>query len=411
MKLGVRPRRLFVTVLFTLPFTAGCAFQGLNSLPLPGVVGRESDAVLYHVQIANIGALEPNSPVMLDDVVVGSVGAMRFDDWHVSVDLSVKGDVTVPENAVARVGQTSLLGSMHLALDPPTGEAPTGRLSAGATMPMSSTFTFPSTEYTLSAVSAVVNGGSLGQFGDIIHSFNAALDGNQTEIRTFFSRLNDFIAVFDTQRDKMVETIKALSRLAGTLAAENDQIAEALDKIPSALDVLNRERPRLTTALDKLRVFSDTSVKVVNDTRDNLAKNLENLAPTMQALADVGPHLTTALAAATTFPQGQDTIDRGIKGDYMNLFAQVDLTIPRLKRTLFNGTRWGDNTVQLVPAPGEPFGVPYTTDPLSIPIAPVPSQAPPPSAPPEVPSIETGSLPGADRDPVIAGVPERQGGN
>ncbi len=39
----------------------------------------------------------------------------------------------------------------------------------------------------------------------------------------------------------------------------------------------------------------------------------------------------------------------------MNLFAVFDLTVPpRLKRTLFAGTRWGDENVHIVPAPGDP---------------------------------------------------------
>jgi ABC-type transporter Mla subunit MlaD len=40
--------------------------------PLPGV-GRRPDATTYHVEIANVVTLESNSPVMIDDVVVGSV--------------------------------------------------------------------------------------------------------------------------------------------------------------------------------------------------------------------------------------------------------------------------------------------------------------------------------------------------
>ncbi len=97
----------------------GCAFQGVNSLPLPGAVGRGPDAVTYHVEIANVATLESNSPVLIDDVVVGSVGEMTVNDWHADVQVSVKPDVVVPGNAVATVGQTSLLGSMHLSLNPP----------------------------------------------------------------------------------------------------------------------------------------------------------------------------------------------------------------------------------------------------------------------------------------------------
>ena len=53
---------------------SGCAFEGLNSLPLPGAVGRGPDAVKYHVEIPNVSTMESNSPVMINDVVVGSVG-------------------------------------------------------------------------------------------------------------------------------------------------------------------------------------------------------------------------------------------------------------------------------------------------------------------------------------------------
>ena len=55
--------------------------------------------------------LESNSPVLISDVVVGSVGKMTVDNWHADVEISVKPDVVVPANAVATVGQTSLLGS------------------------------------------------------------------------------------------------------------------------------------------------------------------------------------------------------------------------------------------------------------------------------------------------------------
>src|ERR1700738_5475153 len=99
-----------------------CAFQCLNSLPLPGAVGRGSNAKIYHVEVANVGTLESNSPVMINDVVVGSVGKMTVQGWHANVEVSLRPDVVVPANAVAGGGRTSLLGSLHLQLNPPLGE-------------------------------------------------------------------------------------------------------------------------------------------------------------------------------------------------------------------------------------------------------------------------------------------------
>ena len=57
----------------------------------------------------------------------------------------------------------------------------------------------------------------------------------------------------------------------------------------------------------------------------------------MRALADVGPDIDIALAYLPVMPFGQNLIDRAIRGDYMNLFAVMDLTVPRLKRTCSPG--------------------------------------------------------------------------
>ena len=42
-------KRLTVVASCLVLTLTGCAFDGLNSLPLPGAVGRGSDAVTYHV--------------------------------------------------------------------------------------------------------------------------------------------------------------------------------------------------------------------------------------------------------------------------------------------------------------------------------------------------------------------------
>lgn len=386
----------------------GCAFHGLNSLPLPGTVGRGSAADVYHVEIANVGTLESNSPVMMDDVIVGHVGPMTVKGWHAEVDVSVRSDVVVPANAVASVGQTSLLGSMHLDLNPPVGQPASGRLPPGAYLRLNRSSTYPSTEQTLSSLSVVVNGGGLGQFGEIIHNFSEALTGRAGAVRDLLIRLDKFVGTLDQERGDIVTSIQALNQLAGTFAGQQDVLTEALRKVPPALEVLIKERPRLTAALDKLRVFSNTATKLVNDTQTDLVKNLKNLEPTIRALADVGPDLDTALAAASVFPFTQNFIDRAIRGDYFNVFAEFDATIPRLKQGLFLGTHWGQEGADIPPAPGDPAYMNYTLDPLhagaatphgAAPQAPPPPgplapQAPPPPGPGQ-PSLQfSGPLPG-----------------
>jgi len=384
----------------------GCSFQGLNSLPLPGAVGRGPDAAIYHVEVANVATLESNSPVMIDDVVVGSVGKMTVDNWHANVEISVKPDIVVPANAVATVGQTSLLGSMHLALNPPLGENPTGRLQPGATIPLNESSTYPSTERTLSSLSTVVNGGGLGQISDIIHNFSAAVSGREPEIRELLTRLDTFVGVLDAQRDNIIASIQELNRVAGTFAGQRDVIDRALKDIPPALDVLIKQRPQFTAALTKLGQFSDTATGLVNDAGDDLVTNLKNLEPALKALADIGPDLNSALIWATAFPYGPNFADTITRGDYINLFAIFDITYPRLKRTILLGTRWGDENARLIPAPGDPYYLNYSYSPMSIGIAPPPTEAlPEPQAAPgePMPPVTEPLLPVAP-PPVMPGI-------
>jgi len=415
-------RRAAATGLCVAMTATACGFGGVNSLPLPGAVASGRDNPMYHIEIANVGTLEPNSPVMINDVVVGSVGSIGVRNWHADVEVRVRPDVAVPANAVATIGQTSLLGSMHVALDPPLGQSPTGRLAPGSTITLNRSSTYPSTEQTLSSLSVVVNAGGLGQMGDFIHSTATALSGREGEIRQLLSRLDTFVGTVDEQRDRFNASIQALDRLTYTLAVHKDDVSNALRTIPPALDVLLRERAKLVTALQKLGQFGDTTTKLVNATQQDLVRNLTNLEPTLKAFADVGPYLDTVLAFAPTFPFGQNFIDRDIRGDYINIFATMDLTVPRLKRSLFLGTRWGDPNAALVPAPGDPGHLNYTYDPLSVGVAPpppagdagVPPSALPGPAPAEAPLLPVSpptTLPAGPPSPIFAGpYPQGTGG-
>jgi len=343
---------------------SGCTWDGVNSLPLPGTPGRGEGSYTFTVEMADVGTLESNSPVMIDDVVVGSVGRMTVHGWHADIEVSVEKDVAVPANAVATVGQTSLLGSSHLALNPPAGSPPEGRLAPGATIGLDRSATYPSTERTLAAAAVVLNRGGLGQIGDIVTNLNDALGGREDAARDLLIRLDTFVGTLDTQRADIVETIDGLERLAGTVSGQRDVVADVLDRLPAALETLLQERPAFTTALDRLRTFSDTATVVVTDTRQDLVTNLEHLEPTLRALADIGADLDKALAYATVYPYGQSVIDRAVRGDYLNLFATVDLTVPRLQRELLLGTPWGDPNAVVQAAVGDPGYAQPTRDPL-----------------------------------------------
>ena len=82
--------------------------------------------------------LERNSRVRVNDVTVGTVTNIALQGWHALVTMTIDGGVDLPANATATIGQTSLLGSIHIELAPPTGSAPQGKLKNGSLIPLSS---------------------------------------------------------------------------------------------------------------------------------------------------------------------------------------------------------------------------------------------------------------------------------
>ena len=85
-------------------------WRGLNSLPLPGVQGAGPGAFTIQAQMPDVDNIEQNSRVRVGDVTVGNVTKIERQGWHALVTMQLNGDVDLPANATAKLGQTSLLG-------------------------------------------------------------------------------------------------------------------------------------------------------------------------------------------------------------------------------------------------------------------------------------------------------------
>lgn len=336
----------------------GCSWQGLNSVPLPGAAGRGDGAFEVTVHMPDVTTLTRNSPVRIGDVEVGSISDIVARDYEAVLTLSLDKEVKMPANTWAKVGQTSLLGSQHLELTPPPEEKPTGELKGGDVIPIERAGTYPTTEQTLAALSVVLSGGGLQQIEDIAHELNAALDdGRVTDAKAVIGELNDTVSTLDSQRDSIVQAIEGLDRLSGTVAEQNDTLGKALTQMPAATTLLREQRDQLSGALVGLGDLGARATTVANLAGPDLVENLNNLAPTLNQLANTGRNLTRVLNILITFPFPQNGMDHFLKGDFANLYIDADVTGDRMAETFFLGTDWGDRmaglegVVGLAPAP------------------------------------------------------------
>ncbi|MPZ36188.1 MAG: MCE family protein [Rhodospirillales bacterium] len=337
-----RPTRCWA---ITLPATfaavlvlTGCEFTGLNSLPLPGTEGRGDGSYSVRIEMPEANGVLPNTQVRVADVVVGTIDDVHAKDWNAVVTVLLNRDVALPANAVAKMGQTSLLGQKHMELGPPPGEQPVGRLQNGDVIPLSRASAFPRTEEVLSALAFVLNGAGLSQVKTIIGELNRALSGREGPSRELIGRLRTFVGGLEEQKTEIVRAIDGLDRLSGKMADQNKVIARSIEDIRPALKVLNRERADLTKMLAEVGSLGDVITRVINSSGADLVANLRNLEPTLARLADSGKSLTDSMKLAFTVLFPLETFENAGRGDYFNIRVTADLTMDALDRGFLSGT-------------------------------------------------------------------------
>ncbi|MGC0364389.1 phospholipid/cholesterol/gamma-HCH transport system substrate-binding protein [Rhodococcus sp. 27YEA15] len=377
LRAGGSRRRVIPTILATVvaASTASCGWAGVNSLPLPGTEGVGEDSYTVTIEMPDVSAVQQNSRVRVSDVTVGTVTSIKLEDWHALVTVSVNGSVVLPANTVAKVGQTSLLGTLHLELAPPLGEAPVGALADGDRIPLSRAGQYPTTEQTLASVSTVLNGGGLGRLQEINTELNAAMNGREGEIRSFLTQLDVFIADVDRQKNDIIYAMDGMDRLAAEVVGRTDTMETALEAIPPALAVLAEQREQLARAIGSIGGFADVSHQALSRSFDDIAANLGHLGPVMREIADAGPALLDGLDVIPAFPWSADGIEKFIRGDAGNLSAVIDLTLGRIDNGLLQGTPFDASLTAIETAMGRTEGrqpsPSTTTNPLTAPGGPL----------------------------------------
>jgi phospholipid/cholesterol/gamma-HCH transport system substrate-binding protein len=343
---------------------SGCEWRGLNSLPMPGTEGGGPGSFDVQAQLPDVSYIQQNSRVRVGDVNVGTVTKIERQGWHALVTMRLNGDVDLPANATAQIGQTSLLGSLHVELAPPTGLPPEGKLRNGSLIPLESGGAYPSTEQTLAALSLLLNGGGIGQIQDITKAFSTAFAGREKDLRSLIQQIDVFVGHLNEQSGDIIAATDSLNNLVGQFADQKPVLDKALHTIPDALAVLKDERDNLTEALDQFGKFAALTADSVNQTKENLVKELKDLGPVLESLANAGPALTRSLSFLGTFPWPKETLTNWVRGDYANLTAIIDLTLSRIDSSLFTGTRWEGNLTELEMQWGRTIGQmpsPYTS--------------------------------------------------
>ncbi|OBH76036.1 mammalian cell entry protein [Mycobacterium scrofulaceum] len=331
---------------------AGCQFNGLNSVSMPGTAGHGAGAYSITVDLPDVATLPQNSPVMVDDVTVGSVSGIQAvqrpdGSFYAAVKLALDSNVVLPANSTATIAQTSLLGSMHVDLARPKDKPAVGRLKDGSKISESNTGRYPTTEEVLSALGVVVNKGNVGALEEITDETYKAVAGRQDQFVDLMPRLAELTAGLNRQVNDIIDAVDGLNRFSASLARDKDNLGRALDTLPDAIRVLNKNRDHIVEAFSALHKLANVTSRILAKTKVDFAADLKDLYAVAKALNDNRKNFVTSLQILLTFPFPNYGIKQAVRGDYLNVFTTFDLTLRRIGETFFTTAYFDPNMAHM----------------------------------------------------------------
>lgn len=322
----------------TLALSA-CDFS-VYDLPLPGGADVGDDPITVTVEFADVLDLVPKSAVKVNDVTVGQVTDVQLEGYTAQVTLELRKDTELPDNTLAEIRQTSLLGEKFVSLAAPD-EGAQGRLSTGDDIPLERSGRNPEVEEVLGALSLILNGGGIAQAQSIVKEVNKVLTGREDDVRSVLDQVDTFAGTLDDNKGDIVDAIEALNRLSLSVRKQQDKIDLALEELPSALTSIDGQRRDLVKMLKALDELSDVGVRVINASKDSTIGSLQQLQPVLNQLANSGDDFVNAFSVFLTYPFVDEVVGRDPQvarnlhlGDYTNLSVQLQLDLTQGLPTL-----------------------------------------------------------------------------
>ena len=367
--------RAVALVTVALVLSSCGSWKGIANVPLPGGPGGGPDKMTIYVQMPDTLALNVNSRVRVADVYVGRVREIALKNWVATLTLDLQPGIKLPVNTLAKIGQTSLLGSQHVQLDSPPDPSPQ-LLRNGDTIPLKNSSAFPTTERVLASIATILRGGGIQNLDSIQTEINNLLTGRADQIREFLNRLDTFTDELNQQRQDITRAIDSTNRLLTIVAQRNDTLDRVLTEFPPLIKHFADTRDLFADAVEALGRISVAADNALAPSSANLHTNLANLQRPLKQLGRASPYLVGALKLMLTAPFSIENVPKVVRGDYLNVSLLVDLTPSAIDNGLLSGTgvsgmlraieqAWGRDPATMIP------DVRFTPNPHDVPGGPL----------------------------------------
>ncbi|OCB29014.1 mammalian cell entry protein [Mycobacterium malmoense] len=283
------------TAMVTAAATAGCATNGLASLPLPAP-GLGSGGYSLTAVFSNALNLPMNAKVKLADADVGQLESMVARNYTAVTRLRIRDGVQLPRGSTAELRTATPLGDVFVALKPPSASDPGAPLlKDGDTIGLESTAAAATVESVLSSAAVLVNGGAIRNFTNIINGFGKATGDQGQAFGDMIRKSNELLGRLDSRSDQISNALAQLSGLADELDAKNQTIS----------DLITAAGPATSALADNTAELSELAMQVGATSR--LLARFPSIGGTDTSGRSIIRDLNTVAAAANDVAVSPDT--------------------------------------------------------------------------------------------------------
>ncbi len=316
---------------------SGCSALNAENIPTRSGIEDGYSVTVFFPDALN---LADGAVVKIDGAKVGKVEDVSTENFQAKVELVIDGATRLPTGTTFRLRPTTALGELFV--DVLRGDSK-DMIKSGAVIPAEETRSAPTVEDALAAASLLINGGSLSQIKTIVNEVNESLDGRTGTVKDFLHGANRLLASLNDGRADLDGLLRSLAETSRLLNQREDDINEALAIAGPAAQVLARNTDDVTALLKRIEAMSATVDGLVNSTRTDLTRTLNELVPVTNAL---NGSKAQAKAALLKVIELTPKLDKAVPTDYLNLLLVLELTADGLTEGLAARAATGDGSAR-----------------------------------------------------------------
>lgn len=239
------------------------------------------------------------SDVRVLGIKVGTVDSVEPQGDVVKVELSVDRGVDIPADAKAAMVTPSVVSDRYIQLAPAYSGGE--KMADGAVIDESRTATPVEVDELYASIDKLTaalgpeGANKEGALSEFVKSGAENLEGNGEALGRSIENLSNASRTLNENRGNIFEAVDNLEVFVGALAANDQQVRTFNTQLADLSGFLAGERENLGLALNQLAIALGDVARFVGDNRESLTKNVNDLVPVTQTLANNRESIVNAL--------------------------------------------------------------------------------------------------------------------